>query len=545
MIVGPHSFIENGLGRWLLREDSQIGAPAIKLEGSPFVIGRSRDCRLVLPDGERQRALTSRWHCHLVEKDGVWTITDGGVAPQPETGRPKPSISGTKINGTRIASAVTLRTGDRIDIGSWRLEAAEEAPAAAPAADPSSIIQDIAQGESRLVDAGDPKLKEHFGQLHELVLRLAKMPDVEESLATLLSYATSKIAGAEVAAILLVRPGGGFEVRMARDKSLGKILDFSFSSALLRSLPPDRTFLLQSRLRDRSESQSIQDISSGMLLPLWGKGDRLGVFYMDNRRRGGTFTDEDLYLGSALASLISLQLTLKRQADLARVEENMSRYFAPDVVQRIVEASARDDVVGLDVQEKDVTVLFVDMEGFTALSREKTPQEISETLNPYLETVARCIQEAGGHVNKFIGDAVMGIFGAQPGEGRSDPALYACQAVRAALAIPETWACEAEKRHLTAARVRIGINSGRAVVGNIGYASRLEYSVLGDVVNLASRMEKEAAPNRAAVSEATRRLAETKFEFEELGEREIKGIGKLKVHSPTGERIQSSPAESP
>ena len=136
----------------------------------------------------------------------------------------------------------------------------------------------------------------------------------------------------------------------------------------------------------------------------------------------------------------------------------------------------------------------------------------------------------------------MGIFGAQPGEDRKDPALFAIQAIRSALAIPESWACEAKKRHLPACRVRIGINSGRAVVGNIGYAARLEYSVLGDVVNVASRMEKEADPNSAAVSDATRKLAESKFSFKELGEREIKGVGKMMVFEPIDEKSQSQPA---
>jgi adenylate cyclase len=542
MLVGPHSFTENGEGRWLLREDSQVGAAALDPKGAPFVIGRSKDCHLVLPDSDRLRAQTSRWHCHLLRDKEGWLIVDGGLTPVPDTGRPKPSISGTLVNGTKISEPTRIYPGDRIDIGPFRIEAGEVTRDAIPVHDPSSILNDVAKGESRLVQAGDPKLTKHFGQLHELVLRLAKMPDIEESLATLLSYLTSKIEGAEVAAILLTRPDGGFDVRMARDKSMGKILDFSFSVSLLKSLPPDRAFLLSKKLTDQSESQCIQDISSGLLVPLWGKGDRLGVLYMDNRRRGGSFSEEDLYLGSALASLISLQLTLKKQADLARIEDNMARYFAPDVVQRIVDASARDDIVGLEVQEKDVTVLFVDMESFTALSQEKTPKEISEILNPYLETVARCIQDAGGHVNKFIGDAVMGIFGAQPGEEKKDPALYASQAIRAALAIPEGWTVEAERRHLPKTRVRIGINSGRAVVGNIGYSSRLEYSVLGDTVNLASRLEKEAAPNSAAVSQATRDLVDTRFEFEELGERDIKGVGKIFVFSPVGERSQSKPA---
>ena len=113
MIVGPHSFQSQGPGRWSLKEDSQLGAPEIKPSDSPFIIGRSRDCHLVLPDEERLRAVTSRWHCHLVSQGDEWSIIDGGVIAQADTGKPKPSITGTMVNGQKISGAVRLRPGDR------------------------------------------------------------------------------------------------------------------------------------------------------------------------------------------------------------------------------------------------------------------------------------------------------------------------------------------------------------------------------------------------------------------------------------------------
>lgn len=532
---GGPVFVPLGGGRWRL-VDGGSGDSAIDPGRSPFVIGRAADCDLVLPESEVLRAATSRYHCHLSEAGGVWRVADGGVNPEPNTGRTKASITGTRVNGRPVSGVVVLKSGDALELGPWRfMLAGAAAPPPSVPADESDILSDVARGEARRVASDDPRLREQFGQLHELVRRLAQIPSTEESLAALLAYATGKIAAAEVAAILLQGRGEAFSPRLAWQKDLGRMPEFGFSAALLASLPPSESFLLQARLKDRSESQTVHDISSGLLLPLWGKGERLGVLYLDNRRNGKTFTESDLYLGSALASLVSLQLALEEQAALARLEENMARYFAPDVVERIAKLSAGAGTVGLDVQERDVTVLFVDMEGFTEFSRTKTPREVSELLNPYLETVARAIQAAGGHVNKFIGDAVMGIFGGQPGEGGSDPELYATQAVHAALSIPEEWRKTAETRRLRALRLRIGLNSGRAVVGNIGYAARLEYSVLGDTVNQASRLEKQAAPNRTCCSKATRDLAAGRFEFEALGEREIKGVGAVMLYSPVRE----------
>ncbi len=505
---------------------------SVPVSAFPFIIGRSRDCHLVLPDDEALRSTTSRWHCHIIERDGEPHLVDGSLQPAVETGLTKPSIIGTVINGLRISAPAPLRHQDLIAIGPWLFRVRAAATAEEEPLEGEDISRDLSQGEGRRVDAADPKLREKFGRLHELVRRLAQTPEIEDSLTTLLSYATGKITAAEVAAILLSDSKTGFHTRLAWEKNLGKTRDFRFSSSLLASLPPEQSFLLKTRLKDRSESQSVQDISSGLLLPLWGKGERLGVFYLDNRRNGKTFTEEDLYLGSAVASLISLQLSLERAAGLARTEENMARYFSPDVVQRIVEQSEGGRPVGLEVQERDVSVLFVDMEGFTALSRAKTPREISELLNPYFETMSRAIQEAGGHVNKFIGDAVMGIFGAQPGETENAPARYAEQAIWAALVIPKAWAETAARLRLNALRLRIGINSGRAVVGNIGCAARLEYSVLGDTVNIASRLENLAPPGRACVSEQTRALVSDLFEFEDLGEQDIKGVGAMRLYSP-------------
>ncbi|HVE12194.1 MAG TPA: adenylate/guanylate cyclase domain-containing protein [Elusimicrobiota bacterium] len=520
-----------GAAHWIILRNAGGPSKDVPVAASPFLIGRAKDCNLVLPEDAELRAATSRWHSYLVERDGKHFIADGSYKPLPETGRRKPSITGTLVNGKRIADACELQEGDLITIGPWNIRVSLRERGPRPSED-DGIFRQVAAAQSRKVDTADPRIQERFGELHELVCRLAQIRDFDESLAALLSYSTVKIKPAESAAVLLTTPGKGFEVRLAWDRRSGRVSDFRISESLLASLPPDRSYLLESKMRDPSLSQSINDISSGLLLPLWAKGERLGVFYMDNRRSGQSFTDQDLYLASAIASLISLQLTLERHAQLARIEANMSRYFAPDVVQRIIEKSRGEEHLDLEVQEKDVTVLFVDMEGFTSMSRTMPPREVSKILNPYLGVIARCIQSEGGHVNKFIGDSVMGIFSPDPGSSESKPERYAEQALRASFLIPYGWEAEAKALNLPPMRLRMGIGSGRAVVGNIGYSARLEYSVLGDPVNVAARLEKLAPPNRAAVSPETRRLAGSLFEFEDLGEREIKGLGKMQVFSP-------------
>lgn len=517
-----------------------MGELAAKIEleasASPFVIGRSPDCHLVLPKHEGDGAPVSRWHCHLYQdkgrkgEPGGWRIADGSPGPVEGSAGPRPSAGGTHLNGLRLRGPEPVGNGDVLQAGPWRFELVLSSAQTIELLD---AFRDSGRRTALSVTSTDPRLGLKFGQLHDLVRSLAQTPSFEDSLETILSHACETIAPAEVAAVLEAAGPRGFRVRMAWRKGLGKVANFRFSEALLNSLPPEQSFLLQPRLAERSASQDLNDISSGLLLPLWGKGARVGVLYLDNRRSGTAFTEEDLYSASALAGVISLQLALQRQAELARIEESMARYFAPDVVQRIVESSAGGLARGMEASERNVTVLFVDLEGFASWGHSRTPREIADFLNPYLETAALRIQGCGGHVNKFIGDSVLGIFGALPGDLEAlNPARAAAQAVRAAMELPGFWQAEATRRGLPALRVRIGVDSGKSVVGNIGYAGRLEYSVVGDVVNSAARLEKLAPPDRAAVSERTRILAESYFDFEDLGDREVRGLGKMRVFSP-------------
>ncbi|MBI4057688.1 MAG: FHA domain-containing protein [Elusimicrobia bacterium] len=527
-LQGDHSVQSiAGNGQQQVVPNSSGASKEVHISQTPFTLGRALDCNLILPQSEK----VSRWHCYILELGGNILVKDGSLKPVPETGQVKPSATGTLVNDKPVLGSTFLQDGDTLKLGPWCFQV-KIAKKYIPE-DPE-VLKEVAHAQSRQIPIADPKLKEKFSQIHELIHQLSTISGTEKALGTILAYAIEKIAAAQVAAILLKDREGKFDIRMAWRKNLGRIQKFYFSEALLKSLPPDQSFLLETRLKEKSDSQNLHGITSGLLLPLWGKGERLGIFYMDNRRSGDSFTEEDLYLASAITSLITLQLALERQFQLALIQENMARYFAPDVVEKIMGQSALGQPVGLEVQERNVTVMFLDIKGFTELCRTKTPREINWILNHYFETAARSIQAGGGHVNKFIGDAVMGIFGAQPDQlEASNPIHDAAQAVRAAFLFQKTWKEESLNKKMPQLQVRIGINSGPAVVGNIGYAARMEYSVLGDVVNLASRIEKLATPNDIAVSEATKKLLEETFRFEDLGEQEVKGAGKIRIFRPT------------
>jgi adenylate cyclase len=187
-----------------------------------------------------------------------------------------------------------------------------------------------------------------------------------------------------------------------------------------------------------------------------------------------------------------------------RLRGTLGRYVSGDVADRILEE--RDDL-SLRGELRHVTVLFLDVRGFTTVSEHLQPAEVLELLNEYFSVVVDRVVANGGTVNKFIGDAAMCLWGAPRAVEQPERSAVLC-----ALEIQEHAARLSEdraRRQLTQVGFGIGINSGEAVAGNLGAAQRLEYTVIGDAVNLAQRLESHARPGEVLISESVyQRVAE-------------------------------------
>ena len=226
--------------------------------------------------------------------------------------------------------------------------------------------------------------------------------------------------------------------------------------------------------------------------------------------------------GFAIALDDRTDLTLAeegRQAESAerqRMRQLFSRYLAPSVVEQVLRAPAE---VALGGARRDITVLFADVRGFTGFSAEHEPEQVVAMLNQYLGLATAEIFAELGTLDKFIGDAVMAVFGA-PLELQH----HALAALRAAMAMR---ARLDELRQTTGVQVGfgIGINSGPAIVGNIGTQQLMSYTAIGDVVNVASRLQSEARSGEILLSEPTYRLVADKVEVEALGPLHVKGRG--------------------
>ncbi len=226
------------------------------------------------------------------------------------------------------------------------------------------------------------------------------------------------------------------------------------------------------------------------------------------------------FLGVTLSyggTTVYMELTTERQR--RRLHRSWAQRVSPEVLRVILDNPALTEVPGENVV---ATVLFTDLQGFTTFCHEYPPERVVETLNEYLSDITLVIRRQGGTVHKFIGDGVMATFGApvpQPDHAR--------RAVQAACEIQE------EIERLTAKLgsdrwstiVRVGVHTGELVAGDIGSEELLEYTVIGDTVSTASRLEElnKQFGTRVMISQATAQAAGPGFELESLGAVEIRG----------------------
>jgi adenylate cyclase len=202
-----------------------------------------------------------------------------------------------------------------------------------------------------------------------------------------------------------------------------------------------------------------------------------------------------------------------------RMMRRLQRYFSPQVTETILKGGleTRDGI--MEPRELTATVIFTDIVGFTRLSEQMPPREINRILNQHFHRMADIVFQYGGTLDKYLGDGLMAVFGA-PMEKEDD-------AERAILAAKKMRKESQEMMNETGTGrlldIRIGINTGRVVAGNIGSPNRVDYTVIGLPVNVASRLESIAEPNQILIGEETYRHVKGLFDIKKVGPKKVKG----------------------
>ncbi|MCC7044906.1 MAG: FHA domain-containing protein [Acidobacteria bacterium] len=260
-------------------------------------------------------------------------------------------------------------------------------------------------------------------------------------------------------------------------------------------------------------------IRSFMCAPLWNRDEVVGVLYVDSPL-SAQFTASDLDAFTALTNAAAVAIEQARLSaqllEETKRRERLQRYHSPAVVSRILHMPESDG--GLDAQERDVSVMFCDLVGFTTMCENIPPAHAAALLNTFLTRMTDVVFEHEGTLDKFLGDALLAVFGA-PFEQAEHPR----RAVEAALAMRKALVALNAAQDGPKLEMRIAINSGIALTGDIGSPRRREFTVLGDVVNTAARIEDLAGPGEIVISGATAAQLGTGFTLRSLGERQLRG----------------------
>ena len=210
--------------------------------------------------------------------------------------------------------------------------------------------------------------------------------------------------------------------------------------------------------------------------------------------------------GAVTFAGISIALSVVAVRERIRVKTLFARYVHKDVVRELIDGEDRMELGG---EEREITVVFSDIRGFTSMSEHVDPVELVAQLNEYFEAMVEVVADEQGTVDKFLGDGMMAIFGAPV--RHDDHAARACRAATAMLERLEDVNRDREARGLTPLRIGVGIHTGHAVVGNVGSPPfRVDFTAIGDTVNLAARIEAMTKELDAPIvaSDATRASVE-------------------------------------
>jgi len=495
-------------------------------------LGRHPRNRIRLNDRE-----ISKEHAVIERRDGQFYIRD------------LRSSNGTYVNNRRVTET-PLRPGDEIMLGSMRLilqldtrpidrTSARDLVTILPQEPGSSthIHAKIDAAEHDFLPVGRVSdvevLKQDYEKLrltHELS-RIGITTDLAKLLGKTLDVVFSMLP-ADNAVIMLVDEDTNTLVphtvrrRNPRDEDEEIVL----SSSIVNGVLQDRaSMLLSDAFIDprfsASESIIAQGIRAAMCVPLVAHAKVLGIMHLDTRERVGAFTEKDLQLLKAIANQTAVAIEnarLVRQIEEeAKTRGQLSRFLPPHVVEEMVHGKGRPIQKG--GREVRASVVFCDIRGFTSFSESVGPSEVVDLLNDYFERLVEVVFKRHGVLDKFIGDALMASWGAIEGAGTHDPVL---ECVAAAIEFRDTIReLNRERAELDQPPIEmgVGVNTGSLVAGYMGSKRRLEFTVIGDAVNTASRICGIASGDQVLISEATYRHVADRIEARYLGVRQVKG----------------------
>jgi adenylate cyclase len=499
-------------------------------------IGRAPALSDLVLDSER----VSRRHAVIRETPDGFVLTD------------LDSANGTLVNGQR-AKQHTLKDKDSIAIGDYTLVFLQVAAAhpsieydtnpvggtivfrypeqvALSAPGPHDVPVDELSARSLREDVDSLRKKaETLSRLYELSQLLRSVFSLEDIFKKLGEMIFRTTTADRFVVLLKDRATGELKpfATEFRDQDGAKGGDIKISRTVLDKVVNDRISLLSidAQADERlSHAVSIvmQQVRSVMCAPLLAKNDVLGAIYVDCQQKMKIFTPDNLDMLNALAAQASMAvdnaMTHDQLVKEALARATYGRFMPRHVVEQIL---ADPKALSLGGTNQVVTTLFSDVRGFTTLSERLRPEIVVELLNEYFSEMTPLVFDNGGLLDKYIGDGLMALFGVPYQSEQS-----AASAVASAIAMQRRMVAlnkELQEKGLEEIAIGIGINTGTVTIGYIGSEQRTDYTVIGDAVNLAARLEKRAQPWQILISRSTLEAVGSMFTVNPVGEMTVKG----------------------
>ncbi len=515
----------------LQNEDGSDGK-TFEIGAGDTLMGRGLECRIILND-----ARVSRQHCHLSRQKGGVTI------------RNLSRTNGTWVNGALI-DEVVLQDGDLIQVGGARLRYSTEPAVRGDGTDAeadselkksilfygdaldfqnsekverivnltkSSAGLEIRSSEEK-ADTGDEleMYRRRFDIIRDVVESVVSELDLDKIFALILDHVFSSVH-AERGCVLLYDAETDECVPCAvRERERRKLSEeFPMSRTICRMVLEEKVAVLSTNAMQDSrfskeESIIYQGIRSVMSAPIVYKKTPLGIISVDSRDRDSVFSKQDLNTLSIIASLAATAIhnaqMVERQIRIERTRQNFERFLPPSLARRIAEEGREPQLGG---ERADVTVLFCDIRSFTSICEDMAPEAVVQLLNCFFREMTECVFRHQGTLDKYMGDAVLAVFGCP--EVYEHHSFFAAQA-----ALSMRTALREHPQLSRQIRAGISLHRGPAIHGFVGVQERMQYTVIGATVNIASRLCDIAKGNQILISKSVYDTAPERLIVKEL-----------------------------
>ncbi|MGA9526119.1 MAG: adenylate/guanylate cyclase domain-containing protein [Myxococcaceae bacterium] len=493
--------------------------------------------------------LVSRRHARLRVRGDQLIVEDLG------------SRNGSRINGLPLHGNAILRPGDLISVGENTLAVRQPSPVETAATEmheagatkptvrdldiESAVLKARDLRESVVMRALDnvvpfgsgpgaspfdeAERQVNYGWLLALY-KIAERLNTAQTLQEFLDDTADRVmerVQATTAVVLLRQASGAMSPATVRHRGQLAKGELPLSEAIVEAALKKGAALAVADVRDDArfsnrESVILYGAAQVLCIPIKSDDQFVGVLYLNRSSQESGDLDHLLDLCTAVANLIRTGIdkfgSAHRVDGHERTRQALERFHAPHIAEKRAAELARSSGKPTGMEERTCTILFADIAGFTQLTQRLPPERVTEILNEFYQRMSGIVFSFEGTVDKFMGDAVMALFGAPYAPG--DEAL---RAVRTAIAMRAEWEravsqFPAEDR----CYLRIGLNTGKVLAGTVGAQARLDYTALGEPVNVASWLTASALPGQVLITGKTLAAVGARFDVTPLGERIIR-----------------------